>query len=167
MNALLAPDIRVNALSMAAHDFHARRGAKSKEYRYFIWNGELMPPHLRLYRTHIRQHLDTTLMAAAAQHFVGRHDFAAFTASAKGSPASTVREVMAATVNRRGKEITIRIVGEGFLYKMVRSITGHLICVGKGEVTQESTLDVLATRTRTAQVPTARPEGLFLWKVTY
>jgi tRNA pseudouridine38-40 synthase len=167
LNALLASDIRVTSLQKTRPDFHARRSAISKEYRYFIWNGEIMPPQMRLYRTHIRQHLDVDLMSAAAQHLVGCHDFAAFRASSRGSVDSTVRTISAVTVTRRGREITLRVSGDGFLYKMVRSIAGHLICVGQGAETPESTIEILSSGTRTARVPTARPEGLFLWKVDY
>ena len=167
LNAVLAPDIRVAALKRAADDFHARRSAISKEYRYFIWNGEIMPPHLRLYRTHVRHPLNVEHMSRAAQYLVGRHDFAAFTASSKGADESTVRDVTAFVITRRGHEITFRVQGEGFLYKMVRSMVGHLICVGKGAAAPEDTLEILESCTRTEQVPTAKPEGLFLWKVYY
>lgn len=167
LNALLPPDIRVNRVRTTASDFHARRSAISKEYRYHIWNGEVLPPDIRHVRTHVRKALDTERMQCAADMLVGRHDFASFTANANGVVVSTVRHLTRLQVRKRGHTITIIAVGEGFLYKMVRSLAGWLIRVGDGAAEPEETRAILAARLRTADVPTARPEGLFLWRVDY
>ena len=167
LNALLPPDIRVNRVSTTASDFHARRSAISKEYRYHIWNGEVLPPDIRHVRAHVRKALDTKRMQCAADMLVGRHDFASFTANANGVVVSTVRHLTRLQVRKRGHTITIIAVGEGFLYKMVRSLAGWLIRVGDGAAEPEETRAILEARLRTADVPTARPEGLFLWGVTY
>ena len=167
MNAILPPEIRVLALTRAKADFHARRSAVSKEYRYFIWNGETVPPFVRLYRTQVRKPLDVAAMRGAAQALTGRHDFAAFSANPSREVESTVRHVTALKVSRRGAEIVIAARGEGFLYKMVRSLAGFLIRVGEGAVPPAEAQRILATCTRTAHVPTAPACGLFLWKVWY
>ena len=167
LNALLSHDIRVMRLTQAAADFHARRSAVGKEYRYFIWNGETVPPHLRLYRTHVRETLDLAAMRAAAGFLVGRHDFAAFTANPNRVVESTVRRLDRLDVRSRGREVCIVAAGEGFLYKMVRSLAGHLIRVGEGRLDAAVTTEILESRRRTARVQTAPPEGLFLWNVTY
>jgi len=167
VNALLPADIRVVKAAFVDPAFHARRDAAAKEYRYFIWNGPVVPPFVRRYRTHIRTPLDVEAMRRAAARLRGRHDFAAFTANPNRKVASTVRSLTALEVRRHGREVTIVARGEGFLYKMVRSLAGWLIRVGEGAVPASQTGEVLASRRRTARVPTAPPEGLFLWQVEY
>lgn len=167
LNAILPADIRIIMAKCVPRDFHARKSVVSKEYRYFIWNSDIVPPFLRLYRTHVRNSLDADAMAEAAALLVGRHDFAAFTANPKRVVESTVRSVTELTVVKKGSEIVIRAAAEGFLYKMVRSLAGHLIRVGEGAVTPVETTAILESGKRTARVPTAPPEGLFLWHVQY
>ncbi len=167
LNALLPPDIRVNRVAVVAPDFHARRSATVKEYRYLIWNAVVVPPFLRCYRTPVHDPIDITSMRAAATVLIGRHDFGAFTANPNREVADTVRTLEALSVSRRGAEITLRAVGDGFLYKMVRSLAGYLIRVGTGAIAATETAAILASGQRTARVPTAPPGGLFLWRVGY
>jgi tRNA pseudouridine38-40 synthase len=166
-NALLEPDIRVLSLRRVAGNFHARFNATGKEYRYFIWNDAVLPPFIRNYRAHVRAPLDIGAMRRAARLLEGRHDFAAFTANPNREVNGTVRTVTALRVSRRGPDLTLTARGDGFLFRMVRSLAGHLIRVGLGEVPPEATSGILKSRIRTAHVPTAPPQGLFLWNVTY
>ncbi len=167
MNALLPPDIRIFKVDRVPETFHARRSAVRKEYRYFIWNDEVMNPCQRLYATHIRRPLDVAQMISAARLLVGRHDFAAFTANPNREVECTVRDVQYIRIRKTGPLVTICVAGEGFLYKMVRSICGMLIRVGVGELSAEDISRILASKIRTAHVPTAPACGLFLWKVWY
>lgn len=167
INALLDEDIRVTALKEAAPDFHARYDVKQKEYRYFIWNDRIVPPFLCRYRTPIIEPLDAERMQKAAKYLKGKNDFAAFSANPNREVEGTVRRIFDLTVKKHGREIVISVVGDGFLYKMVRSLAGFLIRVGKGELEPKEARDILASRTRTAVVPTAPAKGLFLWKVSY
>jgi len=167
LNALLPDDIRVMGVELAAPDFHARKNAVAKEYRYFIWNDAVLPPTERFTHLQVRHPLDVDAMRTAASMLTGRHDFASFTANPKDFVESTVRTVFAVDVTQNGSEIVIAARGEGFLYKMVRSLAGWLIRVGKGEVAAETTKTVLESTLRTSEVPTARPQGLFLWQVEY
>jgi len=167
LNSLLDPDIRVLSIERVAQDFHARFNAKEKEYRYFIWNAQIMPPFLRHYRTLVRDPLDIEAMKKAAQKLVGRHDFAAFAANPDTEVNGTVRRLHELKVSKHGREITIIARGDGFLYKMVRSLAGFLIRVGKGELTPQMARTILSSGIRTGEVPTAKPEGLFLWRVYY
>ncbi len=166
-NALLPDDIRVFSLRKAAPEFHARYDATEKEYRYFIWNGPVLPPWLRHYRTLVRPPLDVPAMTQAAARLVGRHDFAAFSANPNREVDGTVRHLRDLKVRRRGREIVLVARGDGFLYKMVRSLAGFLIRVGSGELPPEAARTILASKKRTARVPTAAPQGLFLWRVRY
>jgi len=167
LNALLPADIRILRAQPVGAAFHARRSAARKEYRYCIWNGDVISPFLRLYRTHVRAPLDVRAMRQAAALLVGRHDFAAFSANPNREVESTRRHVMKLTVSRKGPEIVIRAQSDGFLYKMVRSLAGFLIRVGEGAVPPEAALRILHSKVRTARVPTAPPQGLFLWRVWY
>ncbi len=167
LNAVLPEDIRVLKVNRAKPDFHARFSPKGKEYRYFIWNAAVMPPHLRHYHYAVRKPLDAAAMRRAARLLTGRQDFAAFSANPNREISGTVRHLHSLTVTKRGAEIVIRARGDGFLYKMVRSLAGFLIRVGAGELPPESARTILDSKLRTATVPTAPPQGLFLWKVFY
>lgn len=166
-NALLEKDIRVLSLRKAPPTFHARFGVTGKEYRYFVWNGEVLPPFLRNFRTHVRAPLDTAAMNRAARVLTGKHDFAAFSANPNREVDGTIRHLRELKVGRRGREVVIVARGNGFLYKMVRSLAGFLIRVGAGDLDAESAGAILHSKTRTARVPTAEPQGLFLWHVSY
>lgn len=167
INALIEPDIRVLRVRKVAPDFHARFSATGKEYRYFIHNGAVLPPCHRLYRTWIRPALNVAAMRAAATHLQGSHDFAAFAANPNREVDGTYRTLYVLSVTRKGPEITVRARGDGFLYKMVRSLAGFLIRIGRGELAPDDARRILDSRLRTARVPTAPPEGLFLWRVFY
>jgi len=167
LNGILPLDIRMISVSRVSNSFHARRSAKGKEYRYFIWNGLAVPPYLRHMRAHVKQKLDTKAMQQAANLLVGKRDFAAFSANPNRDVESTVRDVRKIRVVKKGYEIVIIAAGEGFLYKMVRSLAGFLIRVGEGAVLPSDAVTILGTRQRTARVPTAPACGLFLWNVIY
>ncbi len=167
LNALLPPDIRVTGVKAVAPDFHARYSCTGKEYRYFIWNAPVLPPFERRHRTWERRPLDAQAMRKAAGRLLGRHDFAPFSANPNREIDGTVRQLRKLDVLRRGPLITIVAQADGFLYRMVRSLAGFLIRVGRGELPPESADEILAHGIRTARVPTAPPEGLFLWRVFY
>lgn len=166
LNAVLPDDIRVMRAAKVADTFHARRSVRIKTYRYFIWNAEVVPPMQRHFVTHVRTPLNVAAMQEAADVLVGEHDFSAFAANPKRHVASHVRRVDRLDVKKRGAAITLIAEGEGFLYKMVRSLAGFLIRVGEGGA-PAAAQEILASHQRTARVPTAPPEGLFLWNVTY
>jgi tRNA pseudouridine38-40 synthase len=168
LNALLKPDVRIMKFEKVPSDFNARYDAVSKEYRYFIWNGPAVPPELRLYRLHERRRLNIAAMRKAAEQLVGKHDFAAFTANPQREIEGTVKTISKLTVSRtREGDVTICVTGEGFLYKMVRSIAGFLLRVGIGELKPEDAKRFLKAGVRTNEVPTVRSLGLFLWRVDY
>ena len=106
-------------------------------------------------------------MQRAAAGLVGRQDFAAFTANPNREVDGTVRHLRDLRVTRRGREVVLRVRGDGFLYKMVRSLTGFLVRVGVGDLPPEAARTILASKQRTATVPTAPPQGLFLVEAVY
>ena len=167
LNGMLPEDVRIMKLTWAAPDFHARFSAIRKEYRYFIWNGPVMLPSKSRYYFHERRELDVEQMQRAAGLLQGEHDFAAFTANPNRAIETTVRNLMELSVHKNGRDISIHAVGSGFLYKMVRSLAGGLLRVGLGELEPEEIQEILHSKVRTARIPTARPHGLFLWRVDY
>ena len=165
-NARLPADIRVLRAARCGKKFHARFDAKRKEYRYFVWNDAVIPPDKRLYHTHIPRPLDLALMRAAAAHFVGEHDFAAFTANPQRAVKNTVRTIYACAVSKAGRRFCVRVRGSGFLYKQVRSIAGFIIRAGEGNEPPDAVPALLGEAAkRTARVPSAQARGLFLWRV--
>ncbi|MFO7937249.1 MAG: tRNA pseudouridine(38-40) synthase TruA [Kiritimatiellia bacterium] len=168
LNSHLPDDIRVLKVSVAGSDFHARRSAESKEYRYFISSEPFVLPDKRLYCHNVYKPLDMKAMRAAAVCFSGEHDFASFMANAHRDLESSVRTIISFTVSKRGSEIMFRVRGTGFLYKQVRSMVGFLIRVGLGAEEPEAVKELLSEHPpRTARVPTAPARGLFLWQVWY
>jgi tRNA pseudouridine38-40 synthase len=168
MNARLPPDIRVVRASFARPDFDARRDARGKEYRYFVYNALIQPPHLFPFWAFQHRPLDVEAMRDAAARFVGRHDFVSFAANPRRDIESTVRNVFAFDVKKSGPRIVLSVKGDGFLYKQVRSMAGFLLRVGLGDERPAAVTELLeAAAPRTARVPTAPARGLFLWRVFY
>ncbi len=168
LNARLPEDIRILAAETVPADFHARRSAIAKEYRYVVWNGPVMPPRERLYALLAHRPLDMALIRDGARRFVGEHDFVAFMANPQRTLETTVRTIYEFDVAKRGRRISFRVKGSGFLYKQVRSMVGMLLRVGTGAEKAERITELLdASAPRTAHVPSAPPQGLALWKVWY
>ncbi|MFC4620275.1 tRNA pseudouridine(38-40) synthase TruA [Camelliibacillus cellulosilyticus] len=166
LNTLLPDDIFIREVERVSEDFHARFSAKQKEYRYRLLNR--LEPDLfrRLYTLHVPKKLDLDLMRAASHYITGTHDFTAFCASGS-SVMDKVRTVYEIDIQSLGDEVVIRMIGNGFLYQMVRIAVGHLLAVGLGKHKPEVIADILETRDRRKALGTAPPQGLFLWQVKY
>lgn len=166
LNTMLPPDIRVRESSLAPEGFHARYAARGKVYRYVFCNARHMCAIGRQYRAHVPLPLDVPLMHSEAQSLVGTHDFAAFAAS--GSVArSTVRTLYRIEVVRRGEDVTLTVLGDGFLYNMVRIIAGTLAEVGAGRREPGAMARALETGDRLELGYTAPACGLTLLAVLY
>ncbi|NLB70248.1 MAG: tRNA pseudouridine(38-40) synthase TruA [Lentisphaerae bacterium] len=160
-------DVKVMSAEKVDSQFDARRSAVSKEYRYRIWNAEIMEPLERLTHTHVSKPIDIDAMRTASAYFIGTHDFAAFSANPLREIESTVRTVNFIDIISTPPRLEIRVNGNGFLYKMVRSIAGFLISVGTGREKPEAVTEIMNSRIRTARVESAQPQGLTLWQVNY
>lgn len=167
LNANLPGDVAVVAVERVADDFDARRHARSKHYRYRIWNDSVRSP-LRARRSWwVRTPLDVEAMQKAARHVVGEHDFAAFQA-AGSSVRTTVRRLdRVEVVGRAPGEIVLDFEGPGFLRYMVRNLVGTLAEVGRGRRPPEDMARVLASRDRACAGVTAPARGLTLVAVRY
>ena len=168
MNARLPAAIRVLRAVYAKQDFDARLSALGKEYRYQLYQADILPPHLAPYWSFCHRPLDIDAMRKAASYFVGCHDFVSFAANPNRVLDSTVRNIFSFDVKKVGPRYTFIVRGDGFLYKQVRSMVGFLISVGKGAEPPEAVRELLEAKSpRTARVETAPSRGLFLWKVFY
>ncbi len=160
-------DVRVIEAGPAEPDFDARRQARGKEYRYRIWNTEVLDPLQARFRTHVTHPLNHDAIRDAASRFLGEKDFSAFSANPSREIDSTIRKIYTIDTVVEGAAVEFRVTGNGFLYKMVRSISGFLIAVGIGREKPEAVDTVLASKIRTARVESAPPQGLVLWRVWY
>ncbi len=170
LNNTLPPAIRILRVEEAAADFHARKSAVSKTYRYRISRASITSPFLARYVWHHPYPLNEHAMAAAAAMVVGKHDFTSFAAAdlEKGrEEGSRVRTVFTSAWRREGDELIYEISGAGFLHHMVRNLVGSFILVGKGTTTWFRIREILRARDRSLAGPTAPPQGLALVSVEY
>jgi len=167
LNAHLPVDIRVFSVQRAPPGFHARFSALGKQYRYQVWNHPVMNPLLRFTAWHVPRKLDWTALRAAAAHFVGTHDFQAFTANPGYPRRSTRRTVRRCEWRRQGHLLTCIIEADGFLYKMCRGMVGTMVQVGLGKYHPDDIPRMLASGDRRMAGMTAPAHGLILWKVFY
>lgn len=166
LNAMLPPDVRVREATEMPQAFHATLDARAKLYRYVIDNGRVADPFQRRHAWHVFRPLDAAVMHRAAQALRGRHDFHSFETNWPNRM-SSVRTITHAAVNRAGDFVWVDVEADGFLYNMVRSITGTLVEVGKGKWPETKVAEVLAAEDRREAGPTAPPQGLFLVRVRY
>lgn len=161
-------DLAVIALHEAHSNFHARRSALSKLYRYRIVHSRIRPVGQRMHRYayHCWDPLDMEKMREAARHFVGEMDFSSMTPR-KIVRESMVRRVFRLEIERHLDEIRIDVEGDGFLYKQVRSMVGTLLEVGRGRLAPDDIKDIIQSRDRESAGPTAEPKGLCLEWVRY
>lgn len=166
LNALMPPDVRVLSAHERPQAFHATLDAISKRYRYVLDNDPIASPFARRYSWHIRAPLDTDAMQRAGQALLGRHDFRSFETEWPNRT-SSVRTIFDLKVARYGHEIRIEVEADGFLYNMVRAITGTLVLVGTGKRPEPWVGEVVRAEDRRQAGPNAPPQGLFLLHVTY
>ena len=177
LNDILPPAIRVLEATEAAPEFHARKSARAKTYRYRIYRGAICPPFLARYVWHYPYPLEESAMVAAAGVVVGEHDFTSFAAvdpervermaAEENTHTTNIRTIFSSTWTREGDELIYTVRGSGFLHHMVRNLVGTFLLMGKGTVTLEDLRRILGARERTAAGPTAPASGLYLVGVEY
>ncbi len=168
MNTLLPPDIAVLSCEEVSEDFHARYCAKGKEYVYIINNKPQRDVFMQNLAFHYPYKLDTDAMRSAAKLLIGEHDFGGFCrAEGKARMKSTVRTIYDISVTEQDGQCEIRISGSGFLYNMVRIVTGTLIYISEGKRTEADIINALETGERSLSGITLPPGGLYLNKVIY
>lgn len=166
INRYLPDDIRAIEVTEEPERFHCQYNAKSKLYRYSIDNGKYQDVFTRKYTSHIPDPLDIERMQKAADLLVGSFDFAAYT-NMKSKTKSTVRTILSINIKKEGNYIHIDYEGDGFLYNMIRIITGTLVRVGKKELEPQEVLDILAGKDRSVAGPMVEAKGLCLMEVRF
>ena len=168
LNKLLPDDIYVKRIEEVSDDFHARFSVKAKEYIYIINMGEYNP----IKKNYIYQYnkkLDIIEMQRALKYLEGEHNFKSFTKSTdeiKDYNRNIIQTSITRDINNLN-EITISLVGNGFLRYMVRNIVGLLIEIGEGKRKSEDVYQILKEEDRTSAGVTAPPNGLYLKDIYY
>ena len=166
INQYLPEDIGVISIKEAGERFHARLNATGKIYQYRIWNSDIPSVFDRRYMHIEKRQLDIDKMRKAAQILEGTHDFKAFTSTKKGKK-STVRTIWHIEIEKLGTEVCITYKGDGFLYHMVRILSGTLMEVGLSERSVESVEETLSSLERQNAGFLAPAKGLTLMEVLY
>ncbi|MBI3934175.1 MAG: tRNA pseudouridine(38-40) synthase TruA [Acidobacteria bacterium] len=174
LNDHLPESIRVLSAQDVPAEFHARRSARSKIYRYRIYREKFCPPWLARYVYPFPYPLDEGAMRTAAKDFEGARDFRSFASADGASKAagareegSTVRSIYTSQMERQGQELVYTVEGSGFLNHMVRNIVGTLIEVGRRNIAAGGIAAILEACDRTAAGPSAPARGLHLVRVLY
>ena len=176
LNDILPASIRVQEVTEVAPEFHARKSARAKTYRYRIHRGSICPPFLARYVWHYPYPLEESAMIAVAGTVEGTHDFTSFAAvdpervermTNESLATTNVRTIFRSVWSRQGDEFIYSVRGSGFLHHMVRNLVGTFVLIGKGTVGGEDLRHILQARERAAAGPTAPANGLYLVEVEY
>jgi tRNA pseudouridine38-40 synthase len=171
LNDILPSAIRVLEATEVRADFHARKSARAKAYRYRIYRSAICPPFLARYVWHYPYPLDEDEMREVAPLIVGEHDFTSFAAvdpeRGREEEVSNVRQISCSCWERQGDEFVYTVRGSGFLHHMVRNLVGTFLLAGKGTLKASDLTRILQARSRAAAGATAPASGLCLVNVEY
>ena len=167
-NSRLESGIVIRRIEEVAERFNARFDARGKHYRYALWADREKPPVTETrYLRHWYRPLEVEVMAAAARHLVGTHDFKSFETTSSQPRKSTICRVRRLDVRRRDEHVWIDVEGDRFLYNMIRNIVGTLLEVGRGHWSADRLVRILEARDRAAAGPMAPARGLTMMQVFY
>ncbi len=167
INSNMKSSIRIKDAEEVDERFHSRLSCKRKTYRYVINNSKYGSSIYRNLETHIPVKLNIDKMKEAVKYFEGEHDFKAFRASGTSSKSSVRTIYKAEIIERPDERIWIELTGNGFLYNMVRIISGTLVDVGLGKIEPEEIKNIIESKDRQKAGKTLAPQGLFLVNVEY
>lgn len=165
VNHYLPEDIAVSSIEEVGERFHARFNVVEKHYQYNIWNGVYADVFARKYSYWVKESLNIEMMIKAAKLFEGEHDFEGFSKRSKNK--NTVKNIRQIKITVDGNRIIIDCFGEGFLYNMVRVITGTILEIGLGTRGIESINEIFTTKNRDLAGVTVPAQGLCLMNVIY
>src|SRR5207244_7343244 len=172
LNDILPASIRVLEVEEVSPEFHARKSARAKTYRYRMYRNAICPPFLARYVWHYPYPLDEVAMCAGASLIEGEHDFTSFAAvdperGLEHDGSSNVRRVFSSIWQTEGNEFIYEVRGNGFLHHMVRNLVGTFLLVGKGTLKARDVTRILEAKNRSAAGATAPASGLYLVRVEY
>ncbi|MAG36652.1 MAG: tRNA pseudouridine(38-40) synthase TruA [Dehalococcoidia bacterium] len=165
LNARLPPDVVIRSVNVAPAEFHARYSARSREYRYAVYNLPIRSPIVARWTWQVPEPLNVEQMNAAADECRGEQDFRAF--AARDNPTSTVRRILRLSCRRFADIVVVEVTANAFLRHMVRRLVGSLVRVGSGRLRPESLREIIDAKQRGLAGPTVPPAGLCLMKVNY
>lgn len=166
INSKLKQSIRIIKAEEVDEKFHARYSCKRKKYKYVINNSKYGSAIYRDLEYHMPIKLNVEAMQKGIKYFEGEHDFKSFKASGTSSK-SSVRTIYSAKVIEDGERIIVELEGNGFLYNMVRIISGTIVDVGLGKIKPEEIPEIIESKDRTRAGKTLPPQGLYLVEVYY
>jgi tRNA pseudouridine38-40 synthase len=166
LNSLLPSDIRILSLEETLPDFHARFSAKEKTYLYHITTDKVQSPFERRYALHYTFAIDYEKMISAIPYFTGTKNFTSFANELRPhkNPVKTLHEL---TFIKTKTGFILKYRGDGFLYKMVRNITGTLLDIARGKLDPLSIPLIFEEKSRIFAGKTAPAHALFLEAVLY
>jgi tRNA pseudouridine38-40 synthase len=172
LNDILPPSMRVVEAGEVSAEFHARKSARGKTYRYRIYRQAICPPFLARYVWHYPYPLDEDAMRSAAPLIEGEHDLTSFAAvdperGREQESVSNVRTIFSSQWRREGGDLIYEVRGSGFLHHMVRNLVGTFLLVGKGTLQPRDVVTILEAKNRSAAGATAPASGLYLVSVDY
>jgi tRNA pseudouridine38-40 synthase len=174
LNRMLQNKIAVINAEEMPTDFHPTLSCLKKEYRYQICHGFLQLPFFRQTSWHFPYFLDVEQMKRAAQHLIGTHDFSAFCNERSlwdRDPICHIEKIeilpSSETLTQVENPLCIHMIGDHFLFRMARNITGTLAYIGCGKIKAEQVPMILASKDRTLAGVTAPAHGLILKRVFY
>jgi tRNA pseudouridine38-40 synthase len=167
LNHYLPPDIAVKEAYKVDDPFDVRRGAISREYKYYILNSPTRSPMRQKFSYRVTGDLDTEAMNQACQALIGKHDFASFVTGADTGKRRTVRNVYKAAIEQDGDMIVLDMVANSFLPHQVRNTVGSLVKVGQGKMKVDEFYNMIEARTPGLAWPTAPACGLCLMRINY
>lgn len=167
INSKLKKSIVIKSAEEVDEKFHSRLTCKKKTYRYVINNSRYGTAIYRNLETHIPMKLNVEKMKEAIKYIEGEHDFKAFKASGTSSKSSVRTIYKAEIIEKENEIIWIELTGNGFLYNMVRIISGTLVDVGLGKIDPKDIPNIIKSKSRKNAGKTLPPQGLFLVSVDY
>lgn len=166
-NNALPEDIYLVDAELVANDFHARYFATGKEYRYYILNEQTPDVFKRNYVYQYSGILNREAMRKACTYFIGEHDFTTFSSAKSTVKGSKIRTLESLEFNEDGNQIELIFKGNGFLYHMVRVISGVILDIGRERYKPEDIPNLFKEKNRSAVGRTLAASGLYLWQVNY
>lgn len=167
LNHFLPSSMAALEVKEVPSDFHARYSCLGKEYVYEIWNHQVRDPFLQNRALHYWYPIDEEKLSLAASHYIGAHDFSSFCTMDSRKIGDMVRTVRDARVERQGDMVRFIVSADGFLYNMVRIMTGTLLRVQERKIQPQDIPKIISARSRKLAGPTAPPQGLYLNRVFY
>jgi len=171
LNTKLPPSIRITACEEVSADFHSRFSATAKTYTYHLSLAPILPPFLAKRAWHIPRQLNPDDLGEALSHYLGTHNFRTFSANRGNETEETdyVRNITRSDFEQIPEGYLLTFTGNGFLYKMIRFLTGSAVQAAQGYLPQNDLYDLVNDPTKTIRksLLCAPPDGLTLLEVTY